>query len=49
MIAPQDQFYGERSGTIRDPFGHRWNIGHQIEEVTPEEMQRRYTSMFKNE
>lgn len=40
---PRDQFYGERSGTIIDPFGHRWNIGHAIEEVTPEEMQRRYT------
>lgn len=39
---PQDAFYGERSGCIRDPFGHRWNIGHSIEEVTPEEMQRRY-------
>ncbi len=37
-----DAFYGERSGVIRDPFGHRWNIGHSIEEVTPEEMQRRY-------
>lgn len=38
----QDHFYGERSGTVRDPFGHRWNIGHHLEEVTPEEMQRRY-------
>lgn len=37
-----DAFYGERSGAIRDPFGHRWNIGHSIEKVTPEEMQRRY-------
>lgn len=37
-----DHFYGERSGTIRDPFGHRWNIGHSIEEVSSEEMQRRY-------
>ena len=44
---PQDQFYGERSGTIRDPFGHRWNIGHSIEEVSPEEMQRRYTEMME--
>ena len=42
---PQGQFYGERSGSIRDPFGHRWNIGHSIEEVTPEEMQRRYTAI----
>ncbi len=39
----QDQFYGERSGGIRDPFGHRWNIGHSIEEVSPAEMQRRLT------
>ncbi|GMU79040.1 MAG: putative glyoxalase/bleomycin resistance protein [Acidimicrobiia bacterium] len=37
-----DAFYGERSGVIVDPFGHRWNIGHSIEDVTPEEMQRRY-------
>jgi uncharacterized glyoxalase superfamily protein PhnB len=39
----EDHFYGERSGSIRDPFGHRWNIGHSIEEVSPAEMQRRYT------
>lgn len=39
-----DAFYGERSGTVRDPFGHEWNLGHSIEEVTPEEMQRRYTA-----
>jgi PhnB protein len=39
---PADAFYGERSGVVRDPFGHRWNIGHSIEEVTHEEMQRRY-------
>jgi uncharacterized glyoxalase superfamily protein PhnB len=37
-----DAFYGERSGVIVDPFGHRWNIGHSIEDVTPTEMQRRY-------
>ena len=43
----QDQFYGERSGTVRDPFGHEWLIGSAIEEVSPEEMQRRYTAMFK--
>jgi uncharacterized glyoxalase superfamily protein PhnB len=41
--APKDQFYGERSGSIRDPFGHRWTIGHSIEKVSPDEMQRRYT------
>lgn len=46
-MAPADQFYGERSGSIRDPFGHRSNIGHSIEEVTQEEMQRRYTESMK--
>lgn len=43
--APKDEFYGERSGSIRDPFGHRWTIGHAIEDVPPEEMQRRYTDL----
>jgi uncharacterized glyoxalase superfamily protein PhnB len=44
---PSDQFYGERSATLRDPFGHEWLIGHSIEEVSPEEMQRRYDAMFE--
>ena len=44
---PQDHFYGERSGTVRDPFGHEWLIGHSIEQVTPEEMQRRYDALMK--
>ena len=47
-MAPQDQFYGERSGVFRDPFGHRWNVGHSIEKLTPQEMQRRYTAMMLN-
>ncbi len=44
----EDRFYGERSGVFRDPFGHRWNVGHSIEKLSPEEMQRRYTAMFEN-
>jgi PhnB protein len=43
---PADEFYGERSCRIRDPFGHEWLLGHSIEEVTPEEMQRRYTALL---
>ncbi len=46
VIEPADQFYGERSGRIRDPFGHEWILGHTIEKVSIEEMQRRYTAMF---
>jgi len=46
LMPPSDQFYGERSARLRDPFGHTWLIGHAIEAVTPEEMQRRYCAMF---
>src|SRR3546814_4767264 len=46
LRAPQDHFYGERSGTVRDPFGYDWLIGHSIEEVEPAEMQRRYEAML---
>jgi PhnB protein len=42
-----DQFYGERCGSVRDPFGHRWHLGHYFEEVSPAEMQRRYTEMMQ--
>lgn len=45
-MAAQDQFYGERSGSFRDPAGQRWSVGHSIEEVVPEEIQRRYTAMM---
>lgn len=36
-----DQFYGDRSGVISDPFGHLWNVATHKEDVSPEEMQRR--------
>ena len=42
-----DQFYGERSGSVRDPFGHRWHVGHSIEKVAPDEMQRRYYELLR--
>ena len=40
----KDQFYGDRNGTITDPFGHVWTIATHIEDVSPEEMQRRMVS-----
>jgi PhnB protein len=43
----KDQFYGERSGTVRDPFGHEWLLGGHLEDVSSEEMQRRYTALFE--
>jgi uncharacterized glyoxalase superfamily protein PhnB len=42
----KDQFYGERSGTVRDPFGHEWLLGGHLEDVSTEEMQRRYTALL---
>jgi PhnB protein len=42
----QEQFYGERSGTVRDPFGYDWMLGHSIEKVEPAEMQRRYDKLL---
>jgi PhnB protein len=37
----KDQFYGDRMGTLKDPFGHVWSIGTHVEDVPPEEMSRR--------
>lgn len=41
-----DEFYGERSGRVLDPFGYNWIIGHSIEQVEPAEMQRRYDALM---
>lgn len=43
----QDQFYGDRTGTFKDPFGHIWTIGSHIEDVTPEELERRSMAQCK--
>jgi PhnB protein len=37
----QDQFYGDRSGFIQDPFGHLWSIATHIEDVSPKDMEER--------
>lgn len=38
-----DESFGDRSGVIRDPFGHKWQLATRLEEVTPDEMQRRWS------
>jgi PhnB protein len=45
--AVKDQFYGDRSGMIADPFGHSWAIATHKEDVSPEEMQRRAAELAK--
>jgi PhnB protein len=42
----QNQFYGDRSGTIIDPFGHKWTIATHIEDVSVEEAKKRAAAMF---
>lgn len=42
----ENQFHGERSGQIKDPFGYVWGVGTQVEEVSPEEMHRRAKELF---
>ena len=41
-----DEFYGHRSGTLRDPFGHEWTISQELEKLSPAEMQRRWNAMM---
>jgi len=41
-----DQFYGDRSGKLTDPFGHVWMIATHIEDVSPEEMQKRVAALY---
>ena len=42
-----DQFYGDRTGTIEDPFGHKWTLAVHLEDVSPEEMERRMAAMAR--
>lgn len=44
----QDQFYGDRSGTVADPYGHVWNVSTHKEDVSPEEMRRRAAAQHKS-
>ena len=44
-----NQFYGDRSGTLEDPFGHVWTVATHVEDVSPEEMKRRAEAVMKSE
>ena len=50
MLRPlENQFYGMRSGMVADPFGHSWIIAAPLEEIGPEEIQRRYSRALEGE
>lgn len=43
----QDEFYGDRAGMLKDPFGHLWQLASRREEVSPEQMQQRWSAMLQ--
>jgi PhnB protein len=45
----QDQFYGDRSGEVEDPFGHRWMFSTHKEDVSPAEMKKRYDEFMRQQ
>jgi PhnB protein len=44
--AVEDQFYGDRTGQFEDPFGHHWSVQTHVEDVSPEEMDKRSAKMM---
>ena len=48
IVPPHDAFYGYRMCVIKDPFSHQWMIQHKIEQVAPEEMQKRWDAMVQD-
>jgi len=47
LIPVADQFYGDRSGRLADPFGHLWIVSTHKEDVSPSEMQRRMDELLR--
>jgi PhnB protein len=45
----KNEFYGDRSGTLADPFGHTWTVATHVEDVPPEEMERRMAEHMKQQ
>ena len=46
LRAAKDEFYGDRSGVVVDPFGHRWHLATRKESVTPQQMKERWSAML---
>jgi PhnB protein len=48
LRAVKDEFYGDRTGMLVDPFGHKWHVATHAEDVSPQEMQRRWDAMLRS-
>lgn len=47
--AVEDQFWGDRMGSVIDPFGHKWSLATHVEDISPEEMQKRMAEWTKSQ
>lgn len=45
-MPPDDMFWGDRYGKVTDPFGHHWSVATHVEDVSPEDMEKRMAEMF---
>ena len=48
LFAPTDMFWGDRYAMVKDPYGHVWSMGKHIEDVSPEDVQRRMLEAFSD-
>lgn len=48
LRAPHDEFSGDRTATIADPFGHRWGLATHVDDVDPQVMSRRVTEIMRS-
>ena len=46
LMAPEDMFWGDRFARVADPYGHAWALASHVEDVDPEEMERRFAAMM---
>jgi uncharacterized glyoxalase superfamily protein PhnB len=46
VMPPCDMFYGFRCSLVRDPFGHEWMLQHEVEKLSPDDMQKRWAAMM---
>ena len=48
LSEPENNFWGSRSALVKDPFGYRWSLNQKIEDVSPEELERRAQAFFSS-
>jgi len=49
LMEPADQFYGDRSAGVKDPFGNQWWFSTHVEDVSPDELQRRMKAFYEKQ